>query len=120
MQRPRREGPPNMSPLTLRKRYLPRRDRRPQAAHLPAVSQAATAQEQPLQAPQKPKENPSTPSNANRHALTRFKKGFEWDTELELASAFNRPPRLFKEDSPFYPWLPKPTPIVNFHLNYKF
>lgn len=54
------------------------------------------------------------------HKLTPFKPGFETETEHELAYAFKRPPRLFKEDSPFYPWLPRPVPIVNFHLNYKF
>jgi len=52
--------------------------------------------------------------------MTPFKKGFEMDTEKELAQAFKRPPRLFKEDTPFYPWLPRPTPLVNFHLNFKF
>ncbi len=52
--------------------------------------------------------------------MTEFKPGFERDTEEELARAFRRPPRKFKEDSPFYPWLP-PAPIhVNFNLNYKF
>ncbi len=39
--------------------------------------------------------------------------------ENQLAQAFSRPPRLFKEDTPFYPWLP-PTPRVNFALNFKF
>lgn len=39
-------------------------------------------------------------------------------TEEELAQAFKRPVRKFKEDKPFYPWLP-PQPIVNFHLNFK-
>jgi len=42
------------------------------------------------------------------------------ETEKELAQAFKRPPRMFKEDTPFYPWLPKPMPLVNFHLNFKF
>ncbi len=42
------------------------------------------------------------------------------DTEKELAQAFNRPPRMFKEDPPFYPWLPRLVPRVNFHLNFKF
>ena len=51
--------------------------------------------------------------------MTPFKKGFEMDTEKQLAQAFSRPPRMFKEDPPFYPWLPRLTPLVNFHLNYK-
>jgi len=52
--------------------------------------------------------------------MTPFKKGFEMETEQQVAHAFSRPPRMFKEDPPFYPWLPKFTPLVNFHLNYKF
>ncbi len=51
--------------------------------------------------------------------LTRFKPGFERDTEDQLAQAFKRPSRLFKEDTPFYPWLPQPVPLVNFHLKFK-
>ncbi len=50
--------------------------------------------------------------------MTPFKEGFEKETELQLAIAFKRPPRYFKEDTPFYPWLP-PEPRVNFNLNYK-
>ncbi len=60
-----------------------------------------------------------TNSNANRIKLTLFKPGFELETETELAKAFKRPIRKFKEDTPFYPWLPSITPLVNFHLNYK-
>lgn len=52
--------------------------------------------------------------------MTPFKAGFEIETEHQLAYAFSRPPRMFKEDTPFYPWLPKYTPLVNFHLNYHF
>lgn len=52
--------------------------------------------------------------------MTLFAPGFEQETEQELAAAFKRPVRKFKEDSPFYPWLPNPVPRVNFHLNYKF
>lgn len=51
--------------------------------------------------------------------MTRFKPGFEWDTEKELSIAFKRPMRHFKHDTPFYPWLP-PEPTVNFHLNFNF
>lgn len=50
--------------------------------------------------------------------MTLFKPGFEQQTEEELAKAFKRPVRKFKEDPPFYPWLP-PTPLVQFNLNYK-
>lgn len=51
--------------------------------------------------------------------MTLFKPGFEQQTEKELAIAFKRPIRKFKEDSPFYPWLPC-EPRVNFALNFKF
>ncbi len=51
--------------------------------------------------------------------LTRFAPGFEQETERDLSIAFKRPMRTFKEDTPFYPWLP-PEPTVNFHLNFKF
>jgi len=50
--------------------------------------------------------------------MTEFKPGFERETEEQLAQAFKRPVRKFKEDPPFYPWLPI-TPIVYFNLNYK-
>jgi len=54
--------------------------------------------------------------------MTPFKPGFEWDTELEIAIAFHRYPRKFKEDPPFYPWLPvtPKVPKVCFDLNYQF
>lgn len=42
----------------------------------------------------------------------------EFQTELELAKLFKRPPRAFINDKPFYPWL-VPEPLVNFNLNYK-
>lgn len=51
--------------------------------------------------------------------MRRFKPGFEYDTEKELSIAFKRPMRTFKDDTPFYPWLP-PEPTVNFHLNFHF
>ncbi len=43
----------------------------------------------------------------------------EFETELELAKIFKRPPRTFIGDPPFYPWL-VPEPLVNFELNFKF
>ncbi len=113
-----------MSPLTLRKQYLPRnarRDTKPPPAHPQAAAEAARPQAKP------PENSTRDETEAERIAasnwnirMRRFKKGFEWDTELELSKAFCRPPRHFKDDTPFYPWLPTPTPRVNFHLNYKF
>ncbi len=73
-------------PLTLRKRFLPRRGGQPQAAHLQAVPATAKAQTQPHQLPNVPKKETETPATTSRTTLTRFKKGFEWDTECELAA----------------------------------
>ncbi len=42
----------------------------------------------------------------------------EYEQELEIAKLFQRPPRQFFYDTPFYPWVP-PTPLVNFDLKYK-
>nr|UHS18329.1 MAG: hypothetical protein [Gammatorquevirus sp.] len=113
-----------MSPLALRKKYLPRRrpDNHP-AAHQAAAATAAGAQTKHPHSPnglERKTENATTTNRNVRITLTRFKEGFERETENQLAQAFKRPPRLFKEDTPFYPWLPQPTPLVNFHLNYKF
>ena len=113
-----------MSPLTLRRKYLPRRGdgTEPRQAHPAAAKAAAAAQAQPpnLNQGYKSKTEVTTTSNGStRITLTRFKPGFEQDTEREIAHAFKRPPRLFKEDKPFYPWLPRFTPLVNFHLNFK-
>ena len=116
---PRRENTrdPTMSPLSLRRKYLPRNGG-PQAAH-PAPAAAATkAQAQPHQAPNGLKTSTKNSTTSDRHRLTCFKPGFEQDTETELAQAFKRPVRKFKEDPPFYPWLPT-APIVNFHLRFK-
>lgn len=110
-----------MSPLTLRRAYMPRPKRRESPPPHPAAARAAAAnQVQPLAPHLRPEiqtKNTATQHRATK--LTRFKQGFEWETELQLSRAFQRPPRLFKEDTPFYPWLPKFTPLVNFHLNFK-
>ncbi len=106
-----------LSPLALRRRYLPRNGR-PPAAHPPPAAAAAETQAQPpqtLNGHKTPTKNTSTP---HRNRLTRFKPGFEEQTEKELAIIFHRPPRTYKEDLPFYPWLP-PCPLVQFNLNYK-
>ncbi len=104
-----------MSPSTLRKFFIRKRggNIRHQAAHQVPKAQAETAQAQPPQANKKYKGDTESTATSNRHdliKLTKFKKGFEEDTERELAQAFNRPPRTYKEDTPFYPWtsyLPK-------------
>ncbi|UHS18285.1 MAG: hypothetical protein [Gammatorquevirus sp.] len=112
-----------MSPRTLRRKYLPRNPRRNinPAAHPTAAPAPAAAQVEHAQTNIRLERKTETITTTNGfYKLTPFKPGFEQQTERELAIAFKRPPRLFKEDKPFYPWLPKPTPIVNFHLNYKF
>ncbi len=105
--------------MSLRRRYLPRRgNEKPPAAHQAAAGAAKQAQIQHPQAPHRVKMQTENATTPNRHPrMTPFKTGFEMDTEKELAQAFCRPPRMFKEDTPFYPWLPKLVPRVNFHLN---
>lgn len=35
--------------------------------------------------------------------------GYEaWKDEFETCAAWNRPPRKFHSDTPYYPWAPKP------------
>nr|UHS18398.1 MAG: hypothetical protein [Gammatorquevirus sp.] len=110
-----------MSPLTLRRQYLPRTERRPKPlpAHQKPALPAAAAQAQltnlDLRFKSKTKE---FTSSIRLSSLTRFQPGFEADTERELAIAFHRPPRTYKEDTPFYPWLP-PAPKICFQLNFK-
>ncbi len=110
-----------MSPLTLRRAYMPRRNGGPPQAHQAAAAAAATPQKKHPQANDLSKKDSDlcrTPNRTSRVKLTLFKPGFEQQTELELAQAFKRPVRKFKEDPPYYPWLP-PQPLVNFHLNFK-
>ena len=107
-----------MSPLTLRRNYMPR-NRRPPAVHQAAASAAAAPQKKHPQAPNLFKEETESSSNANRFdGVKPFKPGFETETELELARAFKRPPRHYKNDPPFYPWLPI-VPKVCFQLKFK-
>ncbi len=74
-----------MSPGTLRKKYLPRRrDERPPAAHPATAAPATRAQVQHPQAPLRLKgktEDATIPHGPPRVKLTRFKPGFEWETE---------------------------------------
>nr|UYL88392.1 ORF3 [Torque teno midi virus] len=106
-----------MSPRALQRKYLPRRNE-PRAPHPPAAIPAAAAQNKHPQAPLRPEEKPKYSTTSIRYTLTRFKPGFEQETEEQLARIFKRPVRTFKEDTPFYPWLP-PAPIVHFNLNFK-
>ncbi len=118
-QTPRRRKPRNQqsTPLTLRRKYMPRpKSTKP---HPVPAAAAAAAPQRPHRHHPRPKEQTENSTTTNRHKLTPFKPGFETETEHQLAYAFSRPPRLFKEDPPFYPWLPRFTPIVNFHLNFK-
>ncbi len=116
------EESPELSPLTLRRRFIARATRiKHQAAHQAAKVQAAAAQAQPPHNHsrlEKKTENDTTTNRLSR--LTPFKDGFEKDTERELAQAFHRPPRLFKQDSPFYPWPTQTSyPLFNLSLNFK-
>ncbi len=119
LPRPTGRKDPEMSPLTLRRRFLPRRNGRHQPAHPTATQAPAAAQEKPHPAPHEFKEKSETPTNANRPRVRRFKPGFEQETERELSIIFRRPPRTYFYDPPFYPWLP-PEPRVNFNLNFQY
>ncbi len=94
------------------------RDRPPQA-HPAAAAQAAKNQAAAPQIDNRPKiKTESSPTTNRGTRMTPFKPGFERETEDQLADAFKRPPRYFKEDTPFYPWLPC-VPKVQFKLNFK-
>ena len=97
---------------------LPRRDRPPQA-HPATAAQAAENQAPAPQAHHRLEIKAESSTTSNRSPrMTPFKPGFERETEDQLADAFKRPPRYFKEDPPFYPWLPW-APKVQFKLNFK-
>ena len=120
MPRRRPERNPSLSPGALQRKFLPRGgNRRPLPAHQATKAAAAAAQAQPPHSPERFKikaERSSTASGSIK--LERFKPGFEYDTERELSIVFCRPQRTYKQDPPYYPWLP-PEPYVNFHLNFK-
>lgn len=114
------ERNPSVSPLTLRRKYLPRPgNTKPTAAHPAAKAAAAAPQEKHPPPHQRPQIKTERHSATHRNIkLERFKPGFEQDTERELSIIFCRPQRTYKQDPPFYPWLP-PEPYVNFALNFK-
>ncbi len=91
----------------------------PQTPHQAAAAAARSAQVQHPQAPLRAEGKTDSTTTTNRHVSIRFNPGHDWETEVQVAAAFHRPPRTYKTDPPFYPWLP-PEPYVNFHLNYKF
>ncbi|BAF76106.1 hypothetical protein [Torque teno midi virus 10] len=111
---------PKLHPLTMPNRNIGRgRPQQPPAAHPQAKAQAAAAQAQHLSSINRPQNQAKLFEATNRQfTVEPFKPGFEIETEQQLAIAFCRPPRTYKNDPPFYPWLP-PTPLVNFNLNYK-
>ncbi len=44
----------------------------------------------------------------------------DWETEYQVAAAFNRPPRTNLNDTPFYPYIPRnPGFKVSFKLGFK-
>ena len=108
-----------MSPLTLRRTYLPRREPRPPPAHPPAAAAAAQAQAKHPHTPHTPEDQPTLFEPTNRSFTVKpFRPGHELETEKQVAKAFCRPPRTYRNDPPFYPWLP-PAPKVIFNLNFK-
>ncbi len=101
-----------------KRKYLPRntRNTRPQTPHQAAARAAAVNQATPPTAHLKPKEKTENSSTPNRIVrMTLFKPGFEQQTEIELAAAFKRPVRKFKEDTPFYPGYQQ-SPVLTFTL----
>nr|UHS18347.1 MAG: hypothetical protein [Gammatorquevirus sp.] len=119
-QKPQRREPgnPNMSPLALRRKYMPRPASKPPAAHPAPTAAARKTQAQHHSPPHRPQEKAKIDATPNRFRVEPFKDGFEKETEKELAIAFCRPPRMYKNDPPFYPWLPI-CPKVQFNLNFK-
>nr|BAF76126.1 hypothetical protein [Torque teno midi virus] len=117
--RGRERRDPKLPPLAMPRQHITRRNTdRPPAAHPPAESQAAAAQAQHPDATNRIEKEARLFETTNRQfRVEPFKDGFEKETERELAIIFHRPPRYYKNDPPFYPWLP-PTPLVNFNLNY--
>ncbi len=106
---------------TLQRKYLAagRRQPRHPPAHPTAAPATAAAQAQPPNTDNRSKTQAKDSTTSTRNViLTRFKPGFEQQTEYELACCFCRPMRTYKEDMPYYPWL-QPEPKVNFKLNFK-
>ena len=116
---PTRRRSAELSPSALRKKYLPRNGGPGHPAPHPAATAAAAgAQKKHPQPPNGSEGKTENASATHRNIrLTRFKPGFEQQTEYEISVIFCRPMRTYKEDPPFYPWLP-PEPKVNFNLNY--
>ncbi len=84
---------------------------RPPQTHPAPAATAAAPQERPHRHHHRLEKQTENNTTTNRHKLTPFKPGFETETEEELSRAFRRPPRRYKEDKPFYPWLPRYTPL---------
>ena len=43
----------------------------------------------------------------------------DWRTEYEACKHWDRPPRKYHTDTPFYPWAPKPHPYkISFKLGF--
>ncbi len=90
-------------------------------AHQQTATAAAATQVQPPEINIRYQRQTTYASTTNRHVtLTRFKPGFEEDTEKTTSySLLLDHLELIKKTPLFTLWLPSPTPIVNFHLNYK-
>lgn len=73
---------------------MPRPRGRPPQAHPAAAASAAETQAKHPPAPLRPQNKTENATTASGNRMTPFKKGFEMDTEKELAQAFSRPPRI--------------------------
>ena len=118
-----------MSPHTLRRTYMPKRQH-PAPAPKAAAPQPQS-QAQPPAAHLKIKTKTTRFTIGNRSpGISMFPEdnskrkkftGQGWETEVLCAKAFLRPPCMYMGDIPFYPYFHNViVPKVNFALNYKF
>ncbi len=96
---------PELSPQSLRRKYLPRNPtNKSPRPHPAAAATAAATQAQPPQTPLRPQVKATQFTTANRsNTLTPFRPGFEYDTEKQLSIIFCRPMRHFSRRPPFLP-----------------
>ncbi len=83
---------------------MPRPKPRPPHPHPTAAAAAAAPQVKPPQAPLGAEKTATMFTTTNRSSrVVPFDPGHDWETEIQCAKAFHRPPRHYKSDPPFYP-----------------
>lgn len=105
-----------MSPLTLRRAYMPRPNgRKPTPPHPAAIQAAAANQAQPPAPHLRPETK--TENYTAQHwtpKLTRFNPGHDWETEVQVAAAFKRPLDCLKKINLFTHGYPNLNPLLTF------